>query len=66
MATHDREIHGAVGRAAAICLAAIILAAVQMSGVFAAQYAAANPAAASGDGALPPKIHDLLTSLAEE
>jgi small-conductance mechanosensitive channel len=66
MATHDRENRGAAGRAAAICLAAIILAALPMSGTFAAQYAAANPAPASGDGALPPKIHELLTSLAEE
>jgi hypothetical protein len=35
-----------------------------MSGGFAAQYAAANQASASGDGALPPKGHELLTLLA--
>jgi len=63
MATHDRENLGVVARPAGICLAAILLAAVPLSGVFAA---AANPAPASGDGALPPKIHDLLTLLAQE
>ena len=66
MATHRRENHRAAGRAAAICLAATILTAGPMSGVVAAQQAAANPASASGDGALPPKAHELLTLLAEE
>jgi hypothetical protein len=64
--THDRENHGAAGRAAAICLAAILLAAGPMSGASAAQQVAANPTPASGDGALPPKAHELLTLLAEE
>jgi hypothetical protein len=64
MATHDQQNRGAAGRAAAICLAAIILSAGPMSGAVAAQCVAANQAAASG--ALPPKIHDLLTLLAEE
>src|SRR5271167_36027 len=61
---HARENLGVAGRIAAICLTGIMIAAVPMSGGFAAQAAAANPAPASGDGALPPKAHELLTLLA--
>jgi small-conductance mechanosensitive channel len=43
-----------------------MLLAVPISGAFAAQYAAANPAPGGGNGAITPKIHELLTSLAEE
>jgi hypothetical protein len=66
MATRDRENVGAAGRAVTICVAAIMLAAVPLSVGFAAQAAAANPALASGDGGLPPKARELLTSLAQE
>jgi small-conductance mechanosensitive channel len=62
MTTHARQNLGAAGRAAAIFLAAIILVAVPMSGAFAA---ATNPAPASGDGALPPKVRELLTVIEE-
>jgi hypothetical protein len=49
-----------------ICVAAIMLAAVPLSVGLAAQAAAANPALASGDGGLPPKARELLTSPAQE
>src|SRR5271169_3784524 len=62
---HARENLGVAGRIAAICLTAIMLAAASMSGAFAAQDAAANSAPANGDGALPPKAHELLTLLAQ-
>ena len=56
MATYDHEKLGAVGRAAAVCLAAIILAAVPMSGALAAQHAAGKSAAASEEEATAPEI----------
>ena len=60
----SKAIVSAARHIVAVCLAAIILAAL-MSGVFAAQQAAANPAPASGDGAAAPRIHQLLTLLAD-
>ena len=64
MATYDHEKFGAVGRAAAVCLAAIILAAVPMSGAFAAQHAAGKSSAASGEAATPPEIAEFMALLA--
>jgi moderate conductance mechanosensitive channel len=61
----SKSIVSAARHILAICLAAIILAAVPMSGVFAAQHAAANLAPPSGDGAAAPRIHELLTLLAD-
>jgi small-conductance mechanosensitive channel len=49
----------------AICLAAIVLTAGPMSDAVAAQFAAANPAPAREDGAVPPRIRELLTLLAD-
>jgi small-conductance mechanosensitive channel len=66
MTTHARENLGVAGRIAVICLIAIMLAAVSMSGAFAAQDAAENSASASGNAALPPRAHELLTLLAKE
>ena len=64
MATYDHEKLGAVGRAAAVCLAAIILAAVPMSGALAAQHAAGKSAAASGEEATAPEIAEFTALLA--
>jgi moderate conductance mechanosensitive channel len=61
----SKPIVSAARQIVAICLAAIILAAAPMSGAFAAQLAAANPAPASGDGTASPRIHELLTLLAD-
>ena len=67
MATHDQRKLGAARRAAAICLAAIMLAAVLMSVGFAAQAAAASATPAAGEKATAsPKVHALMTSLAQE
>lgn len=65
MTTQVWENLGVSGRIAAICLMAIMPTGVSMSGAFAAQDAA-NPAPTSGDAALEPKAHELLTLLAKE
>ena len=60
-----KPIRSAARHIVAIWLAAIILAAVPMSGAFAAQLAAVTPALASEDGAVPPRVHELLKLFAD-
>jgi small-conductance mechanosensitive channel len=56
---------GAARQVAAVCIATVILAIAPLYGAFAAQHGAAKAAPAGGEAATSPKVHELVTLLAD-